>query len=248
MKEQYIKINKCGEYSYIKINKYGKFYYSDEEKTILHREDGPAVELVSGFKSWWINGKRHREDGPAIEWDTGDREWFINGLLHREDGPAVEWSDGDESWFINGEEYTKEEFNKIINKNTVKEQYIKIKQSGNKYYYSDKKMTCLHREDGPAIELKSGTKCWYINGKMHREDGPAFEWFNGFYKEWWVNGKRHREDGPAIEYSNGDKSWWINGKRYKEEFNKITKKSLELTMDEIAAKFGVSVENLKIKK
>jgi len=33
------------------------------EQGKLHREDGPAVELDNGDKSWWVNGKLHREDG-----------------------------------------------------------------------------------------------------------------------------------------------------------------------------------------
>jgi hypothetical protein len=80
----------------------------------------------------------------------------------------------------------------------------------------------LHRTDGPAIEYKSGTKQWYINGKLHRTDGPAIEWEEGD-KEWWFNGERHREDGPAIETVDGYKSWWINGKEYSnEEWKKKT--------------------------
>ena len=45
-----------------------------------------------------------------------------------------------------------------------------LKQS--KYYYKDGSVLnyldstkVLHREDGPAIFLMSGTKIWYINGK-----------------------------------------------------------------------------------
>ena len=59
---------------------------------------------------------------------------------------------------------------------------------------------------------------------------------------------RHREDGPAIENANGDKSWFLNGKRLtEEEFNALMN-PVELTLDEIAKKFGVSVDKLKIKK
>jgi len=93
----------------------------------------------------------------------------------------------------------------------------------------------------------NGDRFWYNEkGKSHREDGPAREYVNG-YKAWFINGKLHREDGPAIEYANGDKSWWINGKRFtEEEFNNRNK--VELTLDEIASKFGISVDQLKIKK
>jgi len=152
-KEQYIHTDEFGD----------KFYYSDREMTILHREDGPAIEWADGGKEWLLNGKLHREDGPAYEPADGYKEWWRNGELHREDGPAIEHADGD--------------------------------------------------------------------------------------KEWWRNGELHREDGPAVEYDNGHKAWRLNGERLtEEEFNARMNPVTELTLDEIAAKFGVSVDKLKIKK
>ena len=60
----------------IKINKYGtKYYYVNN---VLHREDGPAIELVNGHKACYKNGKIHREDGPAIEYADGNKYWFLN--------------------------------------------------------------------------------------------------------------------------------------------------------------------------
>jgi hypothetical protein len=104
-------------------------------------------------------------------------------------------------------------------------QYIEINSSGSKYYYKDKAMTILHREDGPAFEGSNGSKEWRINGKLHREDGPAIVWWDG------------------------DKSWALNGERLSEqEFLKRTAKEIVLTMDEIAAKFGIEVSKLKIAK
>ena len=44
----------------------------------FHREDGPAVEYPTGYKSWWINGKRHREDGPAVICYNGDKYWYLH--------------------------------------------------------------------------------------------------------------------------------------------------------------------------
>src|SRR6056300_220307 len=151
-----------------------------------------------------------------------------------------------------------------------KEQFIHIDEDGDKFYHSEREMTIRHREDGPAIENANGSKSWYLNnrlhredgpaienangdkswfldGKRHREDGPAIEWSDGS-KSWYLNGKRHREDGPAIENANGDKSWFLNGKLLTEkEFNALMN-PVELTLDEIAKKFGVSVDKLKIKK
>jgi len=106
-----------------------------------------------------------------------------------------------------------------------KEQFIHINKFGDKSYYFDRKMTIRHREDGPAIE-------WHDGGKM-----------------WYLNGKRHREDGPAVEYADGAKVWYLNDEFLtEEEFNARMNPVTELTLDEIAAKFGVNVSKLKIKK
>jgi hypothetical protein len=51
----------------------------------------------------------------------------------------------------------------------------------------------LHRTDGPAVILTSGTKEWYINGERHREDGPAIETTRG-YKAWYLNGIEYSEE------------------------------------------------------
>ena len=130
----------------------------------------------------------------------------------------------------------------------MKERFIHINEYGYKYYYSDREMTTLHREDGPAFEGTNGAKTWYINGKRHREDGPAIEYADGS-KEWYVNGNLHHEDGPAVEFPNGFKAWYINGKRLtREEFNACMNLVNELTIDEIENKFGVSVDKIKRKK
>ncbi len=66
--------------SYIVTREDGNiYYYKDKDRTILHREDGPAVEYEDGSKAWFVNGKYHRLDGPAIEYANGFREWFVNG-------------------------------------------------------------------------------------------------------------------------------------------------------------------------
>src|SRR6056300_392975 len=128
-----------------------------------------------------------------------------------------------------------------------KEQFIRINKDGNKYYYSDRAMTILHREDGPAFEYTDGGKEWYINGEFHREDGPAVEYADGD-KAWYINGEFHREDGPAVEYADGYKAWYLNGERLTEKEFNARMNPAELTLDEIAEKFGVSVDKLKIKK
>ena len=41
-------------------------------------------------------------------------------------------------------------------------QYIEINSNGSKFYYNDKAMKILHREDGPAIEGSNGDKEWWL--------------------------------------------------------------------------------------
>jgi len=53
------------------------------------------------------------------------------------------------------------------------------------------------------IKFSNATK-WMLNGQVHREDGPAIEFKSG-RKDWFLYGRRHREDGPAVVYPNGEK-------------------------------------------
>jgi hypothetical protein len=98
----------------LEINEYGdKFYYLNDQ---LHREDGPAIEYINGFKKWCIHGQFHRTDGPAII-TAESKKWFINGLYHRLDGPAIEWADGDKWWYYHGERIncnSQHEFEQLI--------------------------------------------------------------------------------------------------------------------------------------
>lgn len=52
--------------------------------------------------------------------------------------------------------------------------------------------------------------------RLHREDGPAVEWKSGI-KEWWLDGKQHREDGPAVIKKSGHREWWLNDIEYTKE-------------------------------
>jgi len=107
----------------------------------------------------------------------------------------------------------------------MQEQYIHIDEYGNKRYYKDRKMTIRHRLNGPAIEGAEGGKAWYVNGQ------------------------HHRLDGPAIECAGGYKAWYVDGKSLSEEkFDAFITPTLELTLEQIAVKFGVDVNKIKIKK
>jgi hypothetical protein len=107
----------------------------------------------------------------------------------------------------------------------MKEQYIRINQYGDKFYYKDRAMTKLHRLDGPAVEDANGSKTWCVDGQLHRLDGPAVECADR-YKAWYVDGKHLTE----------------------KQFNALTVPTVELTLEDVAAKFGVDASKIKIKK
>jgi len=67
---------KQGKYTIREHSNGDKLWCFDKK---LHREDGPAIELINGYKAWYVNGKRHREDGPAIIQTTEFEHWFLNG-------------------------------------------------------------------------------------------------------------------------------------------------------------------------
>jgi hypothetical protein len=217
------------------IDKYGnKRWYN--EKSQIHREDGPAIEYADGDKEWRLNGLLHREDGPAIESANGDKYWYLNGKRHREDGPAVEFKNGEKSWYLNDKYYSEQAFNEKMkstqNSKETKMNNLVVDVFGHKYWYNEQGK--FHREDGPAVEYTNGDKFWYLKDQLHRVDGPAIEYANGD-KSWYLNGKCHREDGPAVEWVNGNKRWYLSGKQYSEqEFNekmKSTQKSKETKMN-----------------
>ena len=86
---------------------------------------------------------------------------------------------------------------------------------------------------------------WKLNGKLHREDGPAIEHPSGT-KCWYINGKLHREDGPAIEHANGYKIWYINDVELTEQqFNERTNPVVEMTIAEIEQLIGKRVKIVK---
>ena len=74
------------------------------------------VQRANVHKEWYKNGVLHREDGPAMELINEDKHWYINGERHREDGPAIEYGNGTKEWYINNKSYTKEEYDIEMNR------------------------------------------------------------------------------------------------------------------------------------
>lgn len=95
-------------------------------------------------------------------------------------------------------------------KSIIYEQFTKviIDDESEKHYLNNK----LHRDKGPAVILKNGTKFWFKNGKLHNENGPAIVKPNGT-KKWLINGKYHRLDGPAVIQKDGMNAFYQNNGR-----------------------------------
>jgi hypothetical protein len=107
----------------------------------------------------------------------------------------------------------------------MKPQYIHIDTDGTKTYYKDKKMTKIHREDGPAVEISCGSKYWVRDGVSHREDGPAIIW------------------------ADSSESYYLDGYHLtKAEYTRKQAKVVELTLQDIADLAGVDVSKIKIVK
>jgi len=78
-----------------------------------------------------------------------------------------------------------------------------------------------HNEHGPSIIHSSGTKIWFIHGKIHREDGPALMTNRG--EIWFYQGMIHRLNGPAENSREINQlCYYIHDKQYtKKHYNKI---------------------------
>ena len=44
-----------------------------------HRYEGPAYTGATGYRGWWLHGKRHCTSGPALIRVNGNKEWWIEG-------------------------------------------------------------------------------------------------------------------------------------------------------------------------
>ena len=72
----------------------------------------------TGITSFFFkNGISHRDDNlPAIIYSDMSEEYFKDGKHHRENGPARIIKNVSQEYWLNNKQYSKEEFDKIINK------------------------------------------------------------------------------------------------------------------------------------
>lgn len=137
---------------YIKKKDNKILYFKDPEMTVLHREDGPAVESFNGDKEYWYLGRHFSNI-------KNDSQWKFTMLYYalRKDPDTIITHHFDDMMI--------ERYNITI-----------CNIGGNISWFKNDKR---HRLDGPAVEDTDGDKEWWQNGKRHRLDGPAIERGNG---------------------------------------------------------------------
>lgn len=99
----------------------------------LDREDGPAVEVLKGYKAWYKDGYFYRDnDLPVIEDGYGGKQWRnADSKLHRLTGPAL-ISGGLEEYWIDGIHYSKDDFYLKVAEIEFKKNIIKNKRDSYK--------------------------------------------------------------------------------------------------------------------
>ena len=78
-------------------------------------KNGKYIECDGEVTRYYKNDEYHREDGPAIEWISGSQYWFRDGKRHRLGGPAISHKlhTRFDLYWIDGESFTEQEFIKF---------------------------------------------------------------------------------------------------------------------------------------
>lgn len=135
-------------------------------------QGGKIIKTFSGTE-WIMNGHRHRDNGPAVELITGDLFWYQNGLIHRDhDLPAAVYGNGREDWFQNGALH-RDSDKPAIEAKSFKAWYKQgnlhrtngpaIEDSMRKEWYQE---GVRHRIGEPAVVWSNGAKEWWENGVL----------------------------------------------------------------------------------
>jgi hypothetical protein len=86
------------------------------EKIIENEKEYKVTTWNNGNQFWSINGNLHREKGPSVirvYGYKGYKAWHQNGRYQRLGGPARIWSNGRKEWYINGKKVSKYQHDKV---------------------------------------------------------------------------------------------------------------------------------------
>jgi hypothetical protein len=73
-----------------------------------------------------------------------------------------------------------------------------IDKCGNKFWRKLKDDWCLHRINGPALELQNGYKSWYVNGEWLGDNDE------GFWALWDTLTDEQKQDPVLLSYLPGE--------------------------------------------
>jgi hypothetical protein len=184
-------------------------------QTVFERFGLKAPEKVYNYAlervEYILDDTYHRDpkEGPAIEYDDGSCIYIQNGMLHNPYGPAIIWKrDAGLVLTVRGYSFEAERYIKDGTKSTkvVVTAFHSGKNKGCYWYQCGKK----HRDprEGPAIDLESGYKMYYICGMLHNDFGPAIvdPDHGSTYMEY---SSTHNLNGPAVVNNNGTEEYAI---------------------------------------
>ena len=78
--------------------------------TVYTKDSPEGIELTKDERMEFDKSLLHRENNPAIAYADGEQRWYKNGKYHRLDGPAEVYADGEQRWWINDESYSEEDY------------------------------------------------------------------------------------------------------------------------------------------
>lgn len=121
--------------------------------------------------------------------------WQIHkyGVLHSEEGPAQVQANNPPEYYLGGQKLSKEEWLCLTDPKYSGPVSFGIKNDEVRFFKDGK----LHREFGPAVIDKNGTRKWYKEGKLHREDGPALVSYDDM--KWAIDGQTFNTNCAEFE-------------------------------------------------
>ena len=136
------------------------------------QEDGVEIKVErDGTRLWYLHSVLHRDDGPAVEYPNGQKWWFQFGKQHREDGPAIERPDARSSGFVMGS--VTETTVQLLSTPMGAKNIISWKRSGMmelRSWHGRKRRDPVIRKDRSAHGPSSWNDCFEPAGRRSREN------------------------------------------------------------------------------
>jgi hypothetical protein len=127
--------------------------------------------------------------------------WQIckDGTYHCEMGPSLVRRNNLPEYYLGGQRLSKEEWLCLTDHKYSGSVSFGIENDKVSFFKDGN----FHREFGPAIIDKDGTRMWYKEGKLHREDGPALISYDEV--KWAIDGQIF--DAQCVEFEEAKKRY-----------------------------------------